>query len=155
MQHWAKIGFIVRIRVSTSPCQASHKLANCSSPSFLGNPPLYWFFVNPPPDPPPPQIFFCYKILFAKLLLSLLCRFCKMELLHRYFLRYFPNLKYNLFQKGGLIFFFSFVSLFVCFFLFRLLKFLFQYFTLIRNPPDLKNSIKNITLNIKTNIFKF
>ena len=79
-----------------------------------------------------------------------------MEFLRRYFFKeklWYEN-TVNLKSIYGLIIFF-FVWFACCFFLFRLLNFLFQYFTSIKNFPDTKNSIKNNGLNIKNNIFKF
>ena len=49
-------------------------------------------------------------------------------------------------------FHYFFICLFVCFFLFRLLKILFQYFISMENIPDMKNSIKSNGLNMKNNI---
>ena len=37
------------------------KSANCLSPPFLGNPPIYWFSFEPPSPPPPLKIEFCNK----------------------------------------------------------------------------------------------
>ena len=95
---------------------------------------------------------FHYSIIICRLYV---CKFYKTELFRIYFFsekfwyENIWNLKYNLFQKDGLIIFFSFclfVCLFVCFFLFRFLKFLFQYFNSIKNLPEMKHSIKNKVL---------
>ena len=80
-----------------------------------------------------------------------------MEFLRTYFFKeklWYEN-TVNLKSIYGLIFFFFFFWFFCCFFLFRLLNFLFQYFSSIENLPDTKSSIKNNGLDIKNNIFKF
>ena len=84
----------------------------------------------------------------------------QMEFLRKYYFKeklWFEN-TVNLKSIYSLIFFF-FLNFFFwfacCFFLFRLLNFLFQYFTLIKNLPVAKNSVKYNGLNIRKNIFKF
>ena len=82
-----------------------------------------------------------------------------MESLRRYYFKeklWYEN-TVNLKSIYGLVIFFSFLFFWFagCFFLFRLLNFLFQCFTSIKNFPDTINAIKNNGLNIKNNIFKF
>ena len=82
-----------------------------------------------------------------------------MEFLRKYYFKgklWFENTVNLRSIYGLIIFFFLNFFWFACwFFLFRLLNFLFQYFTLIENLRDTKNSIKNNDLNIKNKIFKF
>ena len=85
-----------------------------------------------------------------------------MEFLRRYFFKkklWYEN-TVNLKSIYGLMIFFPFFPFFFfwfacCFLLFRLLNFLFQYFTSIENLPDTKNSVKNNRLKIKNNKFDF
>ena len=62
------------------------------------------------------------------------------------------NLKHNIFQRWSNKLLFS--HFFAFFFLFRLLKFFFQYFTSVKNLPAIKNSIRNNGQNIKNEMLK-